>query len=216
MLPIKHSINLYLPRFQPPKLSPEILLFGKVVLITLVGLIGLSAAMFIFQTYSSNHVAQLHQEQELLNKQINKLAEQFPKISIDGNLQEKINKEKELIKRKKRAITFLRQDSISGKSSFTALVEQLSQQSVNGIWLSKIEIINQGRDVQLTGFAKTPDKVSHYIMGLGSKDAYKGKSFKQINITKNDTPWSQFFLSTKKQTRDENAQTQALSLGRNL
>lgn len=214
MLPVKHSINLYLPRFQPPKLSPEILLLGKVGLITLASLIGLSTAMFVFQTYSSNKVAQLMQEQDLLNNQISKLSEQFPKISIDGNLQEKINKEKELINRKIRAITFLRQDSISGKNSFTALVEQLSQQSVSGIWLSKIEILNQGRDVQLTGFAKTPDKVSHYIMGLGSKDAYQGKSFKQINITKNDTPWSQFFLSTQKQSRDESTQT--LSLGRNL
>jgi len=216
MLPVKHSINLYLPRFQPPKLSPEILLLGKIGLITLVSLIGLSTAIFGYQTYSSGHVAQLTQEQEVLNNQINKLSEQFPKISIDGDLQEKIDKERELINRKKRAITFLRQDSISGKNSFTALVEQLSQQNVSGIWLSKIEIINQGRDVQLTGFAKTPDKVSHYIMGLGSKDAYRGKSFKQINITKNGTPWSEFFLSTKKQSRDESAQVQALSLGRNL
>lgn len=216
MLPVKHSINLYLPRFQPPKLSPEILLLGKIGLITLVSLIGLSTAIFGYQTYSSGHVAQLTKEQEVLNNQINKLSEQFPKISIDGDLQEKIDKERELINRKKRAITFLRQDSISGKNSFTALVEQLSQQNVSGIWLSKIEIINQGRDVQLTGFAKTPDKVSHYIMGLGSKDAYRGKSFKQINITKNGTPWSEFFLSTKKQSRDESAQVQALSLGRNL
>lgn len=216
MLPVKHSINLYLPRFQPPKLSSEIILLGKVALIVLISLIGASAVMYAFQAYSSGQVTQLKQEQELLNEKINKLSEQFPRINIDGSLQERIDKEKELLKRKERAITFLRQDSINGKNSFTALVEQLSQQSVNGIWLSKIEILNQGRDVQLTGFAKTPDKVSHYIMGLSSQDAYKGKSFKQINITKNDTPWPLFFLSTQKQLSNESVQTQTLSLGRDL
>lgn len=216
MLPIKHSINLYLPRFRPPQLSPEVLLLIKSCLTTVIGLVAVSVALLAFQTYSSGQITQLEQEQGELNIELATLIAQFPNNSIDKNLQISIDRENKLITKKKRAITFLRQDSISARSSFTPLIEQLSQQDVSGIWLSKVEVMNQGKDIQLSGFAKTPDKVSRYIATLGSKDAYRGRAFKQINIIKGEMPWNEFFLSTQKKSSDELSISQERALGRVL
>jgi Tfp pilus assembly protein PilN len=216
MLPVKHSINLYLPQFRPPQLSPEIMRLLKTCLMTLVGLTLVLVSLFAFQMYSSGQIALLEQEQEKLSSELTILIAQFPNMSIDRNLQENIEREKKLLAKKKRVVSFLRQDSISARSSFTPLFEQLSQQNVSGIWLSKVEIFNQGKDIQLSGFAKTPDKVSRYITTLGTKDAYKGRAFKQINVVQGDTPWNEFFLSTKKQSRDELSTLQERALGRGL
>tara|TARA_B110000438_G_C15744944_1_gene620265 strand:- start:104 stop:754 length:651 start_codon:yes stop_codon:yes gene_type:complete len=216
MLPVKHSINLYLPQFRPPQLSPEIMRLLKTCLMTLVGLTLVLVSLFSFQMYSSGQVALLEQEQEKLSSELTILIAQFPNMSIDRNLQENIEREKKLLAKKKRVVSFLRQDSISARSSFTPLVEQLSQQNVSGIWLSKVEILNQGKDIQLSGFAKTPDKVSRYITTLGTKDAYKGRAFKQINVVQGDTPWNEFFLSTKKKSLDEPSTLQERELGRGL
>ena len=216
MLPVRHSINLYLPRFQPPQLSREVLRLIKICLITFFGLVATYAGLLVFQAYSSGHLAELEKEQQKLSLGLKTLISQFPNTSIDKNLQINLEREKNLLAKQKRVIRFLRQDSISAKSSFTPLVEQLSQQNVSGIWLSKIEIFNQGKDIQLSGFAKTPEKVSHYITTLGSKNAYQGRAFKYINIMQGDDYWSEFFLSTKKQNSDDLLITPSRESGRVL
>jgi Tfp pilus assembly protein PilN len=196
MLPVKHSINLYLPRFQPFQLSREFLWLMKVCLITFFGLVATYAGLLVFQTYSSGHLAELEKEQQKLSRELKTLISQFPNTSIDKNLQVNLEREKKLLAKKKRVVGFLRQDFIGARSSFTPLIEQLSQQKVNGIWLSKIEIFNRGNDIQLSGFSKTPEKVSHYITTLGSKNAYQGRAFKYINIMQGDDSLNEFFLST--------------------
>lgn len=216
MLPVKHSINLYLPQFRPPQLSREIVLLLKVCSITFIGLVVLSIVLFVFKIYSSGQLVQLKEEQKQLNNELTILISQFPNLSIDRDLQDNIEREKKLLTKKNRVISFLRQDSINARSSFTPLIEQLSQQNVSGIWLSKVEIINQGKDIQLTGFAKTPEKVSLYMTMLGTKDAYRGRTFKQINIIKGNAPWNEFFLSTKKKRSDDASRLQEPVLGRGL
>jgi Tfp pilus assembly protein PilN len=216
MLPVKHSINLYLPRFQPPQLSRAVLRLMKFCLITFFGLVAIYAGLLVFHAYSSGHLAELEQEQEKLSRELKTLISQFPNTNINKNLQANLEREKKLLVKQKRVVRFLRQDSISARSSFTPLVEQLSQQNVSGIWLSKIEIFNQGKDIQLSGFAKTPEKVSLYITTLGSKNAYRGRAFKYINIMQGDNPWNEFFLSTKKQSSDNISTIPSRESGRGL
>jgi Tfp pilus assembly protein PilN len=216
MLPVKHSINLYLPRFQPPQLSREVFRLIKACLITFFGLVVVYVGLLVFHAYSSGHLAALEKEQQQLSRELKTLISQFPNTSIDKNLQANLEREKNLLAKQKRVVRFLRQDSISARSSFTPLVEQLSQQNVGGIWLSKIEIFNQGKDIQLSGFAKTPEKVSLYITTLGSKNAYRGRAFKYINIMQGDNSWNEFFLSTQKQNSDNVSRTQSIESGRGL
>jgi Tfp pilus assembly protein PilN len=216
MLPVKHSIKLYLPRFRPPQLSPEILLLIKSCLITLIGLVAVAIALLAFQFYSTGQIAVLERERKILDLELATLIAKFPNTSINKNLQASLEREKKLLAKQKRVISFLRQDSISARSSFTPLIEQLSQQDVSGIWLSEIEILGQGKDIQLSGFAKTPEKVSRYITSLGSKDAYRGRSFRQINIVQGDTPWNEFFLSTQKQSLNKSSQLQLPALEKEL
>jgi Tfp pilus assembly protein PilN len=216
MLPVKHSINLYLPRFQPPQLSQEVLLLIKLCLITFIGLVAISAGLWVFQVNTSGHLAELEKEQQQLNIELKTRISQFPSTSVDNNLQANLEREKKLFAKQQRVVSFLRQDSISARSSFTPLVEQLSQQSVSGIWLSKIEIINQGNDVQLSGFAQNPEKVSRYITTLGSKKAYQGRAFKHISVMQGDNSWNKFFLSTKKQNSDNLSTAQSSESRRDL
>jgi Tfp pilus assembly protein PilN len=203
MLPVKHNINLYLPRFKSPKLSPEVLRLINVCLITFFGLVVAYFGLFVFHAYSSGNLAELEKEQQKLSRELKTLIAKFPNTSIDKNLQANLEREKKLLAKQKRVVSFLRQDFIGERSSFTPLVEQLSQQEVSGIWLSKIEIFNQGNDIQLSGFAKVPEKVSLYITTLGSKNAYRGRAFKYINIMQGDNSWNEFFLSTKKQNSED-------------
>jgi Tfp pilus assembly protein PilN len=188
----------------------------KTCLMSLLGLMAVAIALLAFQFYSTGQIAELEREKKILDLELATLIAKFPNTSINKNLQANLEQEKKLLVKQKRVISFLRQDSISARSSFTPLIEQLSQQDVSGIWLSEIEILGQGKDIQLSGFAQTPEKVSQYITSLGSKDAYRGRAFRQINIVQGDTPWNEFFLSTQKQSLKKSSQSQSLALEREL
>lgn len=203
MLQVKQSINLYLEEFQPAKLPLPVLQAVKVVLITLLSLLVITCLSLIVRTYYVTGLKDAKVEQEALNAELKQVLAQLPNNVIDKNLEARITREEKLLAKQRRVITFLRQDSISDSSSFTPIVEQLSHQSVDNIWLSKFEVVNQGKDIQLFGYSKTPEQVSRYLTMLGTQPAYQGRAFKQINVKRSDHAWNEFFLSTKKEELDE-------------
>jgi len=213
---VKHSINLYLPRFRPPELSTAMMLLIKVSGLGFILLLIIVSMLFLSQLYLSAQVDTAKLEQQALNDELVAVIAQLPNTVIDQNLVLRIEREKKLLEKQTRVISFLRQDSIKDSSSYTPLVEQLSQQSVKGIWLSKFEVINQGNDIQLHGFAKTPDQVSRYLTMLGTQPAYQGRAFKQIDINRGNQAWSEFFLSTQEQEVDEESLLQERITGAGL
>lgn len=200
---VKHSINLYLPRFRPAQLSPAIQRLITLCLTVLSGLLVLSVGLLLSNEYFANQLELAKQEQTRLSKELNIVVSQLPNAVVDKNLQNQIAREEKRLARQRRVITFLRQDSISESSSFTSLVEQLAQQNLNGIWLKRFEVINQGQDIQLYGYSKGPEKVSSYLSVLGTQPAYKGRAFKQINIVRGSNSLNEFFLSTQQEKNSE-------------
>lgn len=200
---VKHSINLYLPRFRPAQLSPAIQRLITLCLTVLSGLLVLSVGLLLSNEYFANQLELAKQEQTRLSKELNIVVSQLPNAVVDKNLQNQIAREEKRLARQRRVISFLRQDSISESSSFTSLVEQLAQQNLNGIWLKRFEVINQGKDIQLYGYSKGPEKVSSYLSVLGTQPAYKGRAFKQINIVRGSNSLNEFFLSTQQEKNSE-------------
>lgn len=200
---VKHSINLYLPRFRPAQLSPAIQRLIKLCLTVLSGLLVLSVGLLLSNEYFANQLELAKQEQTRLSKELNIVVSQLPNAVVDKNLQNQIAREEKRLARQRRVISFLRQDSISESSSFTSLVEQLAQQNLNGIWLKRFEVINQGKDIQLYGYSKGPEKISSYLSVLGTQPAYKGRAFKQINIVRGSNSLNEFFLSTQQEKNSE-------------
>lgn len=200
---VKHSINLYLPRFRPAQLSPAIQRLITLCLTVLSGLLVLSVGLLLSNEYFANQLELAKQEQTRLSKELNIVVSQLPNAVVDKNLQNQIAREEKRLTRQRRVISFLRQDSISESSSFTSLVEQLAQQNLNGIWLKRFEVINQGKDIQLYGYSKGPEKVSSYLSVLGTQPAYKGRAFKQINIVRGSNSLNEFFLSTQQEKNSE-------------
>lgn len=199
MLPVKHQINLYLPRFRPPKLPREVIVLMLASSLTILALFIITLVLWGFNAYTAANIEQLQAEQREHNSELKELLAQLPDMNVDASLEARIAREQKQLNQQRRVISFLRQDLINDSSSFTSLFEQLSHQNVTGIWLSKIEILNKSADIQLYGYAQTPNKVSRYISALGEKSAYIGRSFKQINVTQGQQSWNEFFLSTKKQ-----------------
>jgi Tfp pilus assembly protein PilN len=176
---------------------------AAVMIILLFSSAGLISTRMILQS----QLVQTQKTQQSLNDELDSVLAQIPNMTIDRILQERIEQQKEFLVKQKRVISFLRQDSINDSTSFTPLVEQLSQQAVKGVWLSKFAVINQGKDIQLFGYAQSPDKVSKYLAMLGNQEAYQGRVFRQIQVTRGEQAWNEFFLSTQEKEDDKSILT---------
>jgi Tfp pilus assembly protein PilN len=194
---VKQQVNLYLPRFRPAQLSVAMKLLVKSLLAVFIFLLVASILLATTRLILQSQLAQTEEEQQVLNGKLTVLLSEAANMTIDKSLLKNIEREQLLLEKQRRVISFLRQDSINDSTSFTPLVEQLSQQAVEGVWLSKFEIIHQGKDIQLFGFAQSPDKVSKYLTMLGDQKAYQGRVFKQIQVKRGEKALSKFFLSTQ-------------------
>jgi len=201
MLEVKQKINLYLPRFQPAKLSSEVKVLCASTLVSLLALFSLSAIIFSVNNSIKSEIVEVREEKEDLDKALTRAISKIPNAVADSNLINRIAREKIVLIKKEQVRDYLYQDRIGKGENFTNLVDQLAKQSVQGIWLSKFEILNKGKDIQLFGYVKTPNEISKYIEMLGTQEAYRGRNFQQIKIKKSDRTWSEFYISTL--TRDD-------------
>lgn len=196
MLNVKQKINLYLPRFQPAQLSLEVKKLINVLAIS-IGLIAFSGIVLVIAKYNlEQQIAEVEQEREELAEALKQALSQIPNAIADANLIARIAREKSVLRKKAQVRDYLYQDRIGKGENFTGLVEQLAKQTVDGIWLSKFEVLNKGEDIQLYGYAKTPKQVSKYIEMLGTQQSYQGRNFQQIEIKKTEYSWNEFYIST--------------------
>jgi Tfp pilus assembly protein PilN len=196
MLEVKQKIDLYLPRFQPEKLSVEVrILFLSILVVFILSF--LSGSVLFFINYNlEQQIVEAKQDQEQINEALVRAISQIPNTTADANLINRIAREKIVLRKNKQVREYLYQDRIGKGENFTDLVDQLGKQSVKGIWLSKFEIMNKGKDIQLFGYAKTPKQISKYIEMLGTQESYRGRNFQQIQINKSEKRWSEFYIST--------------------
>jgi Tfp pilus assembly protein PilN len=196
MLEVKQRIDLYLPRFQPAQLSREV----KILFIAIASVFGIflvtTIVLILMKSSLENDVVIKKQEQIELNEALARAISQIPNVTADLNLINRIAREKRVFKKNQKVIAYLYQNTINEGENFTGLVDQLAQQTVKNVWLDKFQVLNQGQDVQLFGYAKTPKQVSQYMKMLGAQPSYDGRNFQQIQIKKSDNGWNEFYIST--------------------
>jgi len=200
MLPVKQSINLYSGEFKPPEVPASIKLLGQVCGVVLGASLVSFVSLWSMQVFYQADLAEQQQQQSLLSERLAELTAAMPKRNPDASLQQRLDREKEAIVKRRKVIEYLRNDDLNDGSSFVGPVGQLAKQDVDGIWLQRFSILNGGQDVELFGVAKQPQLVSQYLQQLSTRPAYQGRAFRQIDVQRSQrSNWSEFFLSTRKE-----------------
>lgn len=162
-----------------------------------IGVIVFSSIVLVIAKYNlEQQIVGVEYEREELAEALKQALSQIPNAIADANLITRIDREKSVLRKKAQVRDYLYQDRIGKGENFTGLVEQLAKQTVDGIWLSKFEVLNKGEDIQLYGYAKTPKQVSKYIEMLGNQESYQGRNFQQIEIKRTERRWNEFYIST--------------------
>lgn len=83
----------------------------------------------------------------------------------------------------KRALLDYLEDGPFGESAgFSAYLDGLARQMVDGVWLNRIEVAGGGARMRLDGHAVEPARVPALIGALGETPAFAGRNFRRLAI----------------------------------
>jgi len=78
---------------------------------------------------------------------------------------------------------------VSGTSGgYAQFLKALARQSLNGVWLTSIQVDNDGQNLTIRGRATQAEILTAYIQRLGREQALKGRPFEKLEIARREMP----------------------------
>lgn len=193
------QINLYQPLFRKQR---KLFSFPFALQTLSIFILALS----VIYGFNLNQLSGLEQKLAANNELNKQRLTQLERLSKDLNQFQGSNKKTRLdqLKQELQAEGFLL--SVLGdvyashSKGFAAYLEGFSRRVVDGLWISRFDMLNGGRAVKLVGGALKPDAVPRFIENLKQEKALRGTNFQVLEIDRPDKKkkWVNFSLASEK------------------
>lgn len=185
---MSQQVNLYQPIFrtQPKVFSATTILQASVML-----LIGLSLIYGYarWQDAKLDHeVKNLQAQQDSMLKQIEDFNTHFPIKQKNLALEKQLTDLTAQRAGRARALEVLSSGVFGNTQGFSAYLEGLARQHVEGLWLTGMSISDGGEQLGLTGSAVEAQQVPRYLQQLAAEKDFNGREFKTFQLTRGDAP----------------------------
>lgn len=173
---------------------------GQMLVIAGLALAGMVAATLWVESLPEKPRQQanaLKTEVDALDATVKKLQDQVARMSPNQAL----IRQAEALQTRLRNTRALRQAVLPPKSAamFSSYLEGLGRQSKDGLWLTDIQIGDQGRSFLLRGGVLEPGLLFEYIRALEDEPVYTGLSFDNLHMSTvdNDHQYIRFSIGTR-------------------
>ncbi len=179
---MKQQVNLYQPRAR--KSGP--LLSSQRALLLVVGLAVLLGAWYGLR-YVQLHdlqarVQSLEAQRLAAEKQVADYQRRYPPKQKSARLAARLQAREAALQKRKRVLAMLENGEVGNTQGFSAYLDALARQMVEGAWLTGFSLANGGRSVTLNGSTIKPELVPAYIRNLTLEDVFRGLSFEQLEL----------------------------------
>lgn len=128
----------------------------------------------------------LDQEVRHMQQQIAELGRQYPPREISPALQQEVAGRERLLRDLHLTLDTLLPREQGRNAEIISALEGLAGRSHQGLWLNRIHLLRQGREIELRGRALNPDGVPMYLQWLVDEDIFPGISFAHLRMTRLD------------------------------
>lgn len=180
MSPNRKQINLYQAEFRPPRivLPTRSLLLG--VAAFTAGLLGLHA-------WDSWKLGLYQQEAQRMSERAERVERQLEQAARGGRQADPhVVAEAEALEARVHALQFAQEAMAGGElgseTGYAAQFLALSRATVPGAWLTRIEISNRGRAMNLEGRVLHGEDPARLIAALGRQPLFMGLSYAALNV----------------------------------
>ena len=180
---MSQQINLFNPIFRKQKKY-----FSSVTMVQAMGIICLGCALLVVDAVrrTSALSAQAAATEAKLTARQAKLAEvkvQFAPRQRSTTLAAEIIEAQETLTMLQNAGAAVKRGGFGDTSGFSSYFRALARQSVDGVWLTAVDIAAGGERIGVEGNTVQAALVPQYIARLGQEPVMKGKAFGKFDIT---------------------------------
>lgn len=168
----------------------------------------LCVALIMIYLMSLRNVAELQHklesDKQLNQQRLTQLASLSNEIAkFKGNSgQSRVSQLKQELEAERFLLSVLGDLYASHSKGFATYLEGFSRRVIDGLWITRFDMLNGGSAVKLVGGALKPDAVPRFIENLKQEKAMQGTKFQILEIDRpsNNKNWVEFSLASDKFT----------------
>ncbi len=178
---MKQQINLYVRQdvVRVPLSAASCVLIFAVSVLLLAGVYGYNWQQ---QNNLQADVSALKREQARLQQDYESVRQQMVPPKESPALRQELERVNADFASKRRFEVVIDQLGSDARIRFSSVLQGLSEQAIDGLWLTRIQSDTAVRAVILEGGTLTPDLVPRYLKGLGQESAYVRAQFDQLQL----------------------------------
>jgi len=195
---VSQQINLYQPIFRKERIvfSAQTILWLSLGLIVLLVL----WSLLVGQRVSSLE-AELERQQQAEQRAVEQLAEiqaSMPPTEPESALVAEVEDLRERRQGLRDSLSALERRMPASELDLLARLDALAAEVPDGLWLTALELADQGESLTVEGMALEARLVPVWLADLSDVEAFSGMGFRQIRLTgrPDDQPGIQFTIST--------------------
>lgn len=179
---MSRQINLFNPLFadKPTYLSANSMLKGAGIVF--MGCTLLGAYLYYEVHVLTKSAAEANAKLSVSAKELTQVKTQHAKKDKSHELEAQVQQTEQEIRTLRKVLEILSKGNIGNTDGYSAYMQALARQSLDGIWLTGFNIVGAGNKVELEGKAVKPDLVPLYVNRLKNEPILKGKSFGKLEI----------------------------------
>jgi len=194
---LHQQINLYQPLFRKQRKMFSFMFSLQATALFMVAL----SVIYILNLNSVSHLqqkllAQKQQNQQRLS-QLASLSDEIAKYK-GATTHSRVGQLKQELEAEKFLLSVLGEVYASHSKGFAAYLEGFSRRVIDGLWISRFDMLNGGKQVKLVGGALKPDAIPRFIDNLKEEEALRGTKFQILEIDRADKNknWVKFSLAS--------------------
>lgn len=178
---MNQQINLYQPLFRRQK---KVFAFRTLVQITVIAVLGmlLMTAYGHWQTrLLDRQLAQLQSQEQTAVARLADLGRQHPNASAQ---QTELARLRAALNAKQQILDRLANESVGNTAGFSAQLTGFARQTLDGLWLTDIELAAGGQELRLAGNTNAPELMPRYLQKLASEESLTGLRFREVRLSR--------------------------------
>ena len=170
-----------------------------VVVAGFAALLLLSAALLAtLNSVNARKLAALQQQQQQLSSEVGLLEQRKRQLENDPQLTSDIARLQQGIQFRQRLMTTLGAGQETFASGFSAQLEGLARQAVQGLWFTDVQLQQGGTQMALAGHTRKPEFVPQLLQKLADEPVFQGQQFRVFRIsTEEKAPALRFEVRSK-------------------
>ena len=184
---MRQQVNLYDPILRQPKPVFSALATLQTLLVVLAALILFHAYAQWQVTALAANVKQLQTSHTLAGQRFQELQNRNPRKTPDTGLEDRVTAVAAEVGRAHKLADALSAGAFGNAAGMSDYLVALARQRIEGLWLTRIDVLQGGQTLNLAGRSLEAERVPQYLQGLSAERVFNGRIFGQLKLQRDET-----------------------------